>query len=182
MGVVEHAAAAADAGTAVTGDVPCEAEASRNVVQVRLRAVLGHARIAAEEQSRRRVAVLGRPDALVVRVHVEDLEASDQIVPGTDWLIARAKIHRDAIVELEVVLEVVSLIEVSIVLVLTRSVIEAAKPPEQEVGERISAAGRAWRTGVLAVRDEVHRHGGNRCRSRTAGTRARSRTGTRGVP
>ena len=24
--------------------------------------------------------------------------------------------------------------------------IEAAKPPEQEVGERISAAGRAWRT------------------------------------
>ncbi len=91
----------------------------------------------------------------VVRVHVEDLEASDQIVPGTDGLVARAKIHRDAIVELEVVLEEVRLIEVSIVLVLARSVIEGAKPPEQEVGERISAAGRAWRTGVLAVRDEV---------------------------
>jgi hypothetical protein len=76
-------------------------------------------------------------------------------VPGTYGLVARAKIHCDAIVELEVVLEEVSLVQVSIVLVFARSVIERAEPAEQEVGERITAARSTRRTGELAVRNEM---------------------------
>ena len=76
-------------------------------------------------------------------------------MPGTDWLVARAKIQRDAIADLEIVLEEVRLIEISIVLVLTGSMIERAEPAEQEVGERMAATCRTRRTREYAVRDEV---------------------------
>ena len=49
------------------------------------------------------------------------------------------------------------LIEISIVLVLARSVIERAEPAEQEVGERMTATCCTRRTRELAIRDEMAR-------------------------
>ena len=95
------------------------------------------------------------PRALQIRGLVEGLEAPDQVVPGTVRLVARAEVQGDAIGDLVVVLEEIRLIQISIVLVFARSMIERAQPAKQEIGERMPAACRAGRTSVLAVRDEV---------------------------
>ena len=89
--VVEHAAAAADAGAAIARDVPGEAKPDANVVPVGIRAILRHARVAAVKQSRRRVGKLRRPYTLRRSCQREVLEAADDVVPGCRGLVARAQ-------------------------------------------------------------------------------------------
>src|SRR5262249_60200418 len=79
--IVEHAAAAAKAGLAVAEHVPGEAGARGPVVVVAERAVLGHARIAAEQLARRGVGELRRAHGRqVVRTpEILDAPANDVV-------------------------------------------------------------------------------------------------------
>src|SRR5262249_35067972 len=135
-------AAATETRLAIPGDIPREADTRTEVVDGRIRAVLRHAGIPAEQLAARRRREPRRVQVLLERLQGEIFDAADLLVPRRRRLETRAEVQGQAVRRLEIVLEEQRSVVRHVVLVLPGPLVEAAQLPQQEVRECVSGAGR----------------------------------------
>src|SRR4030095_2569874 len=138
MLVVEHSASAAQARLAIAKHIPREAEPSAKDVVVSQNAIFRHARVTSEQYAGRRIGELGSPDAGDKVWNCEALNSPPHLVPGWRRLIPQAQVQRQARMYLVVVLDQQCRVSGTVVLVLTRSLVEGCQLTEQKVRNGMS--------------------------------------------